>query len=162
METSPTEFKTPGQLFQLLPGEWRGACRTWFEPGRLADESEVSGQIFPLLGGFLLRHEYAGTVQSQSRHGEETIAHNKFTKQFEMSWIDSFHMNYAVMISKGEATSRGFVVKGEYDVSPDTPRWGWRTAYDLIDDDHLTIKAFNISPAGEEALALQTMYERVK
>ena len=36
-------------LFEKFKGEWKGTCRTWFEPSKLADESEVSGTITPLL-----------------------------------------------------------------------------------------------------------------
>ncbi|MEM1213297.1 MAG: DUF1579 family protein [Planctomycetota bacterium] len=39
--------------------------------------------------------------------------------------------------------------------------WGWRTVYRLLDDDHLAIRAYNVTPAGEETLAVEMRYERV-
>ena len=103
-------------LFAKLVGEWEGACQTWFEPGKLADESTVSGRIALILDGRFLRHTYEGSIQGKPRQGEELIAFNPVTKTFQTAWVDDFHMNYAIMFSQGTATERGFSVLGSYDV----------------------------------------------
>ena len=152
----------PDDLLKSLEGSWEGTCQTWFEPGKLADESAIKGTIRPILGGRFFRHEYESTIVGKRRHGEALIAVNAITKRFQIAWVDDFHMNYAIMFCEGEQMARGFVVHGKYDVAPDTPPWGWKTEFELIDEDHLTITAYNVTPDGQEAKAIETKYTREK
>lgn len=149
-------------LLHKLTGEWQGVTRTWFEPGKLADESPNRGVIRPLLDGRFVRHEYEGTLCGERMTGTVTFGYDRTTRKYQAAWIDNCHMGTGMMFSEGNGTSRGFAVTGSYPDPGGGPRWAWRTEVHLDDDDHLRILAFNITPVGEEALGVETVYTRVR
>jgi hypothetical protein len=146
-----------------LAGDWQGTARTWFEPDQLADVSPVQGQFRVALGGRLAVHEYTGLIEGQPFSGIALHGFDLAENRFVTAWADSCHNGTAIMFSEGE---RGqwpgtASVLGSYPDGQGGPRWGWRTTLELPEPDHLLVRHYNITPAGEEALGVEFDYRRV-
>lgn len=150
----------PHQLLSQFTGRWSGLTRTFFEPGILADESPWEGTIRPILNGMFLQHEYSGSINGKPLHGTALYGYNIATGLFESCWVDSFHNGTSMMLSRGPVHSKIFSVLGSYGVPDNSPPWGWRTTIELTDDAALLITMYNITPDGEEAKAVETLYRR--
>ena len=147
-----------------LVGEWEGIAKTWFEPGKIADESPVRGTMQLILNGRFIMHEYTGSLSDKPLEGLAIYGYHLELEKFQCAWIDSFHNGTAIMFSEGKKGEDSFKMLGSYAyVTPEMEQhWGWRTEIDILNDDEVVITAYNISPEGEETKATETRYKKVR
>jgi hypothetical protein len=148
----------------FLAGRWEGVTRTWFEPDVLSDESTTQATFRLLLNGRFLLHEYEGSVQGRPLQGMAIYGRHQKEQEWQIAWIDSFHMGSEIMFSTGDdrVGERPFSVLGLYDPPDGGPAWGWRTEIQIVSDDEFVHMAYNISPDGDEAKAVETVYRRCR
>ena len=153
---------SPHHFLAQLVGGWAGTTRTWLDPDADPTEARTQGSIQLILDGRFIIYLYQSAVDGEPQHGMFTFGYDTTLDQYEASWVDSFHNNTAIMACVGGPREKGFFVLGSYPAPDGGPDWGWRTEVELTDADHLSITAYNIHPEGGEALAVQTILNRVK
>jgi hypothetical protein len=156
LEGSPHHF-----LAQLVGG-WAGTNQTWLEPEGVPSEAKIQGSIHLILEGRFAIYLYQSSIDGELQHGMFTFGYDTTLDQYEASWVDSFHNNTAIMFCVGQPKATGFSVLGTYPSTDGGPDWGWRTDVELLDHDQLSIIAYNISPEGGEAKAVETHLKRMK
>ena len=153
---------SPHHFLAQLAGGWAGTSRFWLEPEVLTDEAAMIGNIQIILDGRFALFLYQSAVEGEPQHGMFMFGYNTLSDHYEASWVDSFHNNTVIMFCVGTSTENGFSVLGSYPDPTGGPDWGWRTVVELLDNDHLIITAYNISPEGGEAKATEAKLIRVK
>ena len=158
----PESSNSPHHFLAQLAGGWAGTSKLWLEPDVLTSEAPMIGNIQLILDRRFALFLYQSAVEDEPQHGMFTFGYNTLSDQYEVSWVDSWHNNTAIMFCVGTSMENGFSVLGSYPNPTGGPDWGWRTVLELLDNDHLVISAYNISPEGGEARATEARLTRLK
>lgn len=150
------------EILEKLVGKWRGINRlhTVWIPENPVRETESRAIVELTARGRFLKIEYDWTFEESVQEGLILIGDEKDSDSIKAFWIDSWHLSDKFMVSEGFRDEDGAIsVKGFYAV-PDHPDWGWRTIIEPEKGDTFKITMFNVSPEGEEALAVEMEFNR--
>jgi len=150
------------EILEKMVGKWRGVNRlhtTWIPENPVRETASIATIELTARGRFL-KIEYDWTYDEAVQEGLILIGDEKDTDSIKAFWIDSWHLSDKFMVSEGRREMNDSVVlKGFYTV-PDHPDWGWLTVIEPERDNSFKIIMYNVSPDGEEALAVEMEFTR--
>jgi hypothetical protein len=142
-------------------GEWSGSNRVWLSPGAPARESETSATIELAAGDGFALIKYAWQDEGTPQDGLLLVRIAPDASPPDMVWIDSWHTGGKFMDFPGEeGPDDRLSARGSYQAPPG-PDWGWRVAISTEPNGTLRIQMDNITPDGQETLAVETLFTRV-
>lgn len=144
-------------------GSWRGTSTLQDPHNNIADESQSTLTVTPVLGGRFVRVDYTWSYQDKPQEGSLLIGFDKGADTVTVHWIDTFHMSNKVMACTGpRPEGKTLSVRGSY-AAPPGPDWGWRIDLTPEDAGALRMVMFNVWPeseGGKEELAVEASYTR--
>jgi len=137
-----------------LIGEWQGTKQLYFEPPpapAISSASSLSARS--VAGGRFLQFDYSWTYECEQQTGLLLVGYDE-DNAASAAWVDSFHASSKILFCTGTAASGTVDVRGSYPAPPG-PDWGWRIQIRSTSAREFQIVMHNISPEGQEDLAVQ-------
>jgi hypothetical protein len=148
-------------FFVKLTGKWQGINKLWLPPAETPYESSSVATLTPVIKGKFVQIDYTWAFEGQPQEGCLLCGYEAEAAAVTVVWVDSWHMGDKFMICRGQVKADGRLdVRGSY-IVPDQPEWGWRIVVGPSDGEAWRIVMYNVSPEGEEFLAVETDYTRV-
>ena len=143
-----------------LVGNWKGTNRLhapWM-PQPIQD-SDSTATVYSKMNGQFLTIEYTWSFENDPQEGMLILGCDPKSDAVQAVWTDSWHSKDVLMLCNGRKESDGRIsVFGSYSV-PENPDWGWRTEI-VPGVDSFRYAMYNVSPEGEEEIAVETDFER--
>ena len=150
----------PVKLQQLV-GDWKGGNRLHlgeWGPTPLY-ESKGTATVRERNDGQFLEIAYTWEYDGKPQEGVIILGGDNKTHTVNAFWSDSWHMAHNLMACSGTESANGVVsVNGTYKVEGH-PDWGWRTEISNTDVG-FEYKMFNVTPEGEESIAVEMAMTR--
>lgn len=142
-----------------LAGTWHGENSMWLSPEHDAEVSASTATISSVASGKFVNIAYTWEFKGKQQEGVILVGADASRDAIEAAWVDSFHMGDSIMSCQGEVEQGVLSMSGSYRAPPG-PDWGWRIVITPLGSDEFQLRMFNITPEGEEALAVEANYSR--
>jgi hypothetical protein len=141
-------------LRSALVGEWHGTKQLYLEPPPAAPKlSHAALTVTSIAGGNFLQFNYTWTFDDEQQTGVLLFGYDD-EHAASAAWVDSFHMSSKIFLCTGTVAECAAQMRGSY-AAPPGPDWGWTIAIRSISATEFQILMHNISPEGQEDLAVQ-------
>lgn len=150
-----------GGLDELIAcaGAWTGTNALQDPENGIEATAPSRASVTPLMDGRFVRIDYDWSYRDRPQWGSMLVGHRPDADEVTLYWIDSWHNGHSAMLCRGTRRDGGVLdVRGTYGVGTG-PDWGWRTEIHPHADSLLWVM-YNVTPAGEEALAVEEMLAR--
>lgn len=138
-------------------GDWSGTNRLYlgdWKPEEPVHSSEATANVKKRVGDQFLEISYTWSYEGKSQEGILIFGGDNKADTVSAFWTDSWHLAHQTMLCSGAENVDGVVsLGGTYKVEGH-PDWGWRTEV-AAESGRLVFKMFNVSPEGEESLAVE-------
>ena len=148
------------EKLKRLSGEWQGTNRLWISPDDPARTSSTTARVSFAAHDSFMQIEYGWEFEGEHQDGLLLLGNPKMQETVKAAWIDSWHMGEDLMVCDGIKEDENVIsVQGSYPAPPG-PDWNWRIIIEPGDGESFKIIMYNISPAGQENLAVEAVYVR--
>lgn len=148
------------ETFAQLAGAWTGTNQLWLMPGEPVHTSSTHLTVRQGARGGFTALQYTWEDGGEAQEGLLALGPLTDEQSIQASWIDTFHTMGGFMAFAGAVVADGrLVLKGSYSL-PGTPVWGWQIRIAPPSGDQFQLTMYNISPEGEEYLAVEATYTR--
>ena len=152
--------RSPQALLHAHLGTWHARNRLWFVPEGPTFDSDTTLVVERAVGDVITLLRYTWAHEGTTHDGVLLVRDTAPDAPPAMVWADSFHTGGTFMsLGPGQRTAQGVSATGSY-AAPPGPDWGWRIALEATAPSALTLRMYNITPEGEEALAVEAVYTR--
>jgi hypothetical protein len=139
-------------------GAWSGTKQVWLYPGAEAMVSASTAQVSTAAQGQFLVLSYAWEAEGEPQDGMILFPPETGEGAAKGVWLDSWHVKDELMVCAATGEGGTVTLSGSYP-APEGPDWGWRIEIGGPDGS-LVVRMTNITPQGEEALAVLAEYGR--
>ena len=148
--------------FIQLQGSYKGTYSLWISPEQEPHISETQLAITSQLDNTLLQLAYNWEFEHKIQMGILGFTYHPKKELVSAVWTDTWHMRNEFMHCKGLLNKAGsLMVNGQYQAGKG-PDWGWKTILEPESEDQslLRLTMYNVTPAGEQQLAVQADYTK--
>jgi hypothetical protein len=151
---------TGARAFGEMLGSWSGITQLWLSPGEASQGSDTTATVALIARDTALSIAYTWAFNGAPHEVLILLVPEQSGQRVSAAWLDSWHLEHQMMHCTGTIEATGSVrIQGTYPAPPG-PDWGGRIEIAPPRDGRLRWTMVNITPKGEEQLAVKAEFTR--